>query len=145
MNVSNELTCSTADQTETIAYEGRTLCIIVRAEPAPDSTKFYTPTNFNLQVGKIVYPAGSEIPRHKHYPVRPSIACNTSEVLVVQKGRMIVELYNDDYKLLCGREVGVGDVVVLMSGGHGFRLIEDTVLLEVKQGPYGGREEKEIF
>src|ERR1700731_192883 len=100
MNVSNELT-STADQTETIAYEGRTLCIIVRAEPAPHSTKFYTPTDFNLQVGKIVYPAGSEIPRHKHYPVRPSITYNTSEVLVVQKGRMIVELYSDDYKLLC--------------------------------------------
>jgi quercetin dioxygenase-like cupin family protein len=132
------------DQTETIAYEGTTLCMIVRAEPAPHSTKFYTPTNFILQVGKIVYPAGREIPRHKHHRVTCTIY-NTSEALVVQKGRMIVDLYNDDCIFLCSREVTVGDVVVLAGGGHGFRFIEDTVLLEVKQGPYRGNQEKEIF
>ena len=118
--------------------------MIVRAEPVPEETTFYTPRHFTLQVGKIVYPAGSEIPRHAHRPVIRHLA-GTAEVLLVQKGRMLVDLYADDHALLCTREVGLGDVVILLSAGHGFRLLEDTVLLEIKQGPYGGLHEKELF
>ena len=119
--------------------------MIVRADPMPDETTFYTPYHFNLQVGKIVYPTGSEIPRHTHRSVIRQVV-GTSEVLVVQKGRMIVDIYaDDDQSFLCSREVGSGDVVVLLSAGHGFRLLEDTVLLEVKQGPYVGVHEKELF
>jgi quercetin dioxygenase-like cupin family protein len=118
--------------------------MIIRAEPVPDETTFYTPHHFNLQVGKIVYPAGGEIARHAHRPVIRHLV-GTSEVLVVQKGRMIVDIYADDRACLCSREVGSGDVVVLLSAGHGFRLLEDTVLLEVKQGPYSGLHEKELF
>ncbi len=118
--------------------------MIVRAEPIPDRTTFYTPRHFSLQVGNIVYPAGGEIPRHVHRPAIRYIA-GTSEVLVVQKGRMILDIYTDDQAFLCAREVGSGDVVLLLSGGHGFHLLEDTVLLEVKQGPYAGLQEKELF
>ena len=58
---------------------------------------------------------------------------------------MILDIYTDDQAFLCAREVGSGDVVLLLSGGHGFHLLEDTVLLEVKQGPYVGLQEKELF
>ncbi len=133
-----------AARTEAVSHRGRVVCMIVRAEPAPDETTFYTPYHFNVQVGKIVYPAGSEIPRHTHRSVIRYVV-GTSEVLVVQKGRMIVDIYTDDHAFLCSREVGLGDVVVLLSAGHGFRLLEDTVLLEVKQGPYVGLQEKELF
>jgi len=132
------------DRTEAISHRGNVVCMIVRAEPALEETAFYTPAHCNLQVGKIVYPAGSEIPRHAHRPVIRHLV-GTAEVLVVQKGRMIVDLYADDRAILCSREVAAGDVVVLLSGGHGFRLLEDTVLLEVKQGPYVGLHEKELF
>jgi shikimate kinase len=66
-------------------------------------------------------------------------------VLVVQRGRMLIDLYDGDKNLVATREMSVGDVVALVSGGHGFRLIEDTVLLEVKQGPYSGVQEKDRF
>lgn len=132
------------ERVETISHEGRTLCLIVRAEPAPEETVFYTPADFNLQVGKIVYPAGAEIPRHIHRPVIRSVS-GTSEVLVMQTGRMILDIYSDDRSSVCSREMAQGDVVILMGGGHGFRLLEDTVLLEVKQGPYSGVQEKERF
>lgn len=131
-------------RTEAISHRGKVVCMIVRVEPSPEETTFYTPHHFNLQVGKIVYPAGSEIPRHTHRPVIRHVA-GTTEVLVVQKGRMIVDVYGDDHARLCSREVGCGDVVVLLSASHGFRLLEDTVLLEVKQGPYVGLHEKEHF
>ena len=129
---------------ETVSHQGKTLCILIRGSVFPEKTTFYTPDAFNLQVGKIVYPAGGEIPRHTHVPVTRTVD-GTSEVLVVQKGRMILDLYTDDRVYICSREMVVGDVVVLMSGGHGFRLQEDTVLLEVKQGPYGGLKEKQRF
>jgi len=41
--------------------------------------------------------------------------------------------------------VSAGDVVLMVGGGHGFRMLEDTLFLEVKQGPYLDREEKERF
>ena len=134
----------TGDRVETVEHDGKVLCILVRATPWPAQTEFYTPNDYNLQLGNIVYPAGSAIPRHSHRPVTRTVA-GTSEVLVVQKGRMFIDLYDDDKTLVATREMAAGDAVALVSGGHGFRLIEDTVLLEVKQGPYSGVQEKDRF
>jgi hypothetical protein len=135
---------ATGDRVETIRHQGQVLCILVRATPAPVQTEFYTPNDYNLQMGNIVYPAGGTIPRHSHRPVTRTVS-GTSEVLVVQQGRMLIDLYDDDKNLVATREMATGDAVALVSGGHGFRLLEDTVLLEVKQGPYSGLQEKDRF
>jgi quercetin dioxygenase-like cupin family protein len=129
---------------ETVEHQGRVLCILVRASPAPTQTEFYTPNDYNLQLGNIVYPAGGTIPRHSHRPVTRTVS-GTSEVLVVQRGKMLIDLYDDEKKLVATREMTAGDAIALVSGGHGFRLLEDTVLLEVKQGPYSGIQEKDRF
>jgi quercetin dioxygenase-like cupin family protein len=129
---------------ETITHAGKIVCIIVRGEPGPGNSRFYTPGDLELQVGKIVCPAGSVIARHRHPQVARTII-NKLEVVIVQQGRMIVDLYSDDETLLGSHELGSGDLIVLASGGHGFILLEDTVLLEVKQGPYQGSEDKELF
>jgi quercetin dioxygenase-like cupin family protein len=131
-------------ESEAILDGSKLLCLIIRAEPTPGRTTFYTSPDSNLQVGKIVYPRGGEIPRHTHRQVTRTV-CETSEVLVVQKGRMIIDVYDDSYALVESREMARGDVVILLAGGHGFRLLEDTVLLEVKQGPYSGLQEKDRF
>lgn len=129
---------------ETITHKGEALCILVRAAPLPTATTFYTPNEFNLQVGKIVYAAGTEIPRHSHRLVSRNVT-GTSEVIFVQKGRLMLDLYDETRALVTSREMNSGDVVALVSGGHGFRLLEDTVLIEVKQGPYSGVQEKDRF
>lgn len=110
----------------------------------PEKTTFLTPPEFNAQVGFIVYPADGEIVRHVHLPLERHIV-GTSEVLVVRKGRCKVDIYNDERQLVVTRELRRGDILVIVSGGHGFRMLEDTVLLEVKQGPYTGLDEKEQF
>jgi len=134
-----------ADPTvETVACGGKTLCIIIRARPLPKATTFYTPNEFNLQVGKIVYGAGTEIPRHSHRPVSRSVT-GTSEVIIVQEGRTILDVYDDAKTLVASREIEAGDIVALVSGGHGFRQLTETVLVEVKQGPYSGVQEKDRF
>src|SRR5262249_25682232 len=122
---------------ETIEADGAVLAYIAHAGPLPDTTTFLTPDDCNLQVGHIVYPARGEIARPVHLPIERHLVGST-EVLIVQRGRCEVDVYTDDERLITTRELGEGDIVIAVSGGHGFRTLEDTVLLEIKQGPYPG-------
>jgi quercetin dioxygenase-like cupin family protein len=131
-------------QIEVITARDKVLALIVRGDTQYDRTTFVTPDDFNLQVGFVVYPAGGTIAPHLHLPL-PRQITGTSEVLVVRSGRCVVDLFDDDRRAVTTRELAAGDVIVLMAGGHGFRMLEDTVLLEVKQGPYTGLQEKERF
>jgi mannose-6-phosphate isomerase-like protein (cupin superfamily) len=130
---------------ETIAHEGVVLAYIAHGGVLPAETTFMTPPECNMQVGQVVYPAGGEIPRHAHLPVERHLVGST-EVLVVQQGRCVVDVYSEDRRLVATRELGLGDILISVGGGHGFRVLEDLVLLEVKQGPYPGKAaEKEGF
>jgi len=129
---------------ECIRYNDQQLAYIIRAAYLPDRTTFLTPPEFKQQVGYIVYPAGSEIARHIHRPLERHLV-GTSEVLIVKKGRCLIDIYNDDRELVATRELYPGDVMLMVGGGHGFRMLEDTVFLEIKQGPYTGLDEKEQF
>ncbi|UCG11999.1 MAG: hypothetical protein JSU72_16005 [Deltaproteobacteria bacterium] len=129
---------------ECIVWEDKPLAYIIRAEFAPEQTTFLTSPELDFQAGFVVYPAEGEIGRHVHRPLERHIV-GTSEVLVVRKGRCIIDIYNDDQEKVASPELGVGDVVLLLGGAHGFRMLEDTVFFEVKQGPYLGTEEKEQF
>jgi len=132
------------EHVEHIAWNGKPLAYIIRAEMNPEKTTFLTPSEFNLQVGFVVYPAGGEIARHVHLPLERQIV-GTSEVLIVKKGRCLLEIYNDDREKVATRELREGDVMLMVGGGHGFRMTEDTVFLEIKQGPYTGLDEKDRF
>jgi mannose-6-phosphate isomerase-like protein (cupin superfamily) len=129
---------------EQIIWKDKPLAYIIRAEMAPGKTTFLTPSELNLQVGFVVYPAGGEVARHLHRPLERHIV-GTSEVLVVKEGRCQMDIYDDDRRLVATRELRKGDIMLMVGGGHGFRMLEDTVLLEVKQGPYTGLDEKERF
>ena len=129
---------------ECITSNGKPLAYIIREEMQPEKTTFLTPSELNLQVGFIVYAAKGEIPRHVHRPLKREIV-GTSEVLLVKQGRCQIDIYNDDRELVATRELRRGDVMAMVGGGHGFRMLEDTVFLEIKQGPYTGLDEKERF
>jgi hypothetical protein len=132
------------DHVEHIVSDGRALAYIIRAELTPGRTTFVTPDDFTHQVGLIVYPAGGEIRRHIHKPLERHIV-GTSEVILVRKGRCELDVYDDNRVLVATRELRAGDLMLMVGGGHGFRMLEDTVLIEVKQGPYTGLSEKELF
>jgi hypothetical protein len=129
---------------EQIVADNRVLALIIRRELEPSKTTFITEEAMNFQAGFIVYPAGSEIARHVHKPVHRELN-GTSEVLFLKKGRCDVDFFTDGKQLVATRELRQGDVLLLLGGGHGFRLFEDTVFLEIKQGPYTGLDEKERF
>jgi quercetin dioxygenase-like cupin family protein len=130
---------------ETISNGATVLAYLARCGALPSMTTFLTPDDCNLQVGYVVYPAGGEIARHVHLPVQRHLVGST-EVLIVQRGRCEVDIFDADRRLVATRELNTGDIIIAVSGGHGFRVVEDTVLLEVKQGPYPGQSaEKERF
>lgn len=118
--------------------------LVVRDGPLPDHTTFLTAPDHALQLGYIVYPAGHEIPRHTHKPIVRTLT-GTAEVLVVKQGRCELDVYDADAALVETVTLATGDVVLLLAGGHAFRMLEDTVLMEIKQGPYPGPDEKAHF
>lgn len=133
-----------SDNLEWVTDAGQPLALIIRAATQPDKTWFITPPEFKQQVGFVVYPAGGEIRRHTHRPLQRHLI-GTSEVLVLRQGHCLIDIYNDAHDLIATRELRSGDVMLMVGGGHGFRMLEDTVFLEVKQGPYTGLDEKEVF
>lgn len=127
-----------------VSSTGLPLSYIIRAGAEPNQTEFITPPETNLQVGFVVYPAKGEIQRHVHRPLERRLI-GTSEVLLVKSGRCEVDIYDDDRNFVETYELSTGDVLLMVGGGHGFRMLEHTILLEVKQGPYLTPNEKETF
>lgn len=132
------------EHVEVISRGGQPLAYIISSQMSPEQTTFVTPNDFKQQVGFVVYPAGGEIARHTHLPLERHLV-GTSEVVVVRSGRCEVDIYDDANEFVATRELAAGDIMLMVAGGHGFRMIEDTVLLEIKQGPYTGLQEKERF
>ncbi|MBI5507436.1 MAG: hypothetical protein HY903_01665 [Deltaproteobacteria bacterium] len=129
---------------ESIEAEGRVLAFVIRAHAETTATTFVTSPEMNFQAGFIVHPQGHKIPRHRHPAIRREVA-GTAEALLVRRGRCRVDFYDGQERPVTSRELRAGDVMVLLSGGHGFEMLEDTVLLEIKQGPYTAASDKERF
>jgi quercetin dioxygenase-like cupin family protein len=133
-----------AERIEQITWNGTLLAIILKSGALEEKTSFLTPSEINLQVGTVACPAGQSIARHVHIPLERRLR-GTSEVIIVRKGACQAEIFNDHRETVATRRLETGDIVILLSGGHGFQATEDTVFLEIKQGPYIGLEEKERF
>jgi hypothetical protein len=129
---------------EVVRDSGRVLAYIVRAHATSERTRFLTPDDSNLQLGLIAYRAGQRVAPHYHLPVERTTR-GTLEFLSVREGSCELDLYDDGNRRVATLPLNVGDVVLLVTGGHGIRMLTDTVLLEVKQGPYTGVEEKVRF
>jgi mannose-6-phosphate isomerase-like protein (cupin superfamily) len=89
-------------------------------------------------------PAGYRIEPHVHNAVTREVHF-TQEVLLIRKGKVKVDFYTQDKVYLESRVLETGDVILLASGGHGFTMLEPTEMIEVKQGPYAGDEDKTRF
>jgi len=120
---------------EEVKIDGRVAAIIVRNEFRPDGIQFVTPDDYSQQLGYMRRPAGYVIQPHIHLQVDRQ-ASFTQEVLYMRKGRVRVDFYREDELYVDSREISTGDVILLSTGGHGFEMLEESELIEVKQGPY---------
>ena len=115
------------------------LAIILRAAYEPDSIEFLTTNDQSLQLGVMRRPRGHVIAPHMHKPVLRTVQY-TYEALFIARGRVEVTFFNERREQVATRELRQGDCVMLIAGGHGFRVLEDCKMIEVKQGPYSGTD-----
>lgn len=129
---------------ETIVDGKQTIALIVRAGFDKPGLHFFTPPSFSQQLAVMRHPAGKRIAAHSHKAVSRRVL-RTQEVLLVRKGKVRVTLYSAKRERLCARVLSAGDLILLCGGGHGFQMLEETTMVEIKQGPYAGDKDKVVF
>lgn len=124
---------------------GETLiAIIISSKFDREGIHFFTPGDFSQQLAYMCHPAGKIIEPHVHNPVQREVFF-TQEVLFLRRGRLRVDFYDNNQNYLESRVLVAGDVILLASGGHGFEALEEIEMIEVKQGPYAGDQDKTRF
>ncbi len=123
---------------------GETLGIILRAEHKEEGIEFFTPDDFPQQLGYMKHKKGHKIKPHLHNKIERTINF-TFEVLFIKSGKVKVNFYNLNKEHLTSDVLKGGDVILLAFGGHGFEILEDAEIIEVKQGPYVGDDDKTRF
>lgn len=128
---------------EVISYNGVKYAEVIRADVRVDKTRFFSPAESSFQFGLLAHPAGFAEPPHYHKPF-PREVSDLQQMFVMQRGRVMVELYSDEGELLCEIELKTGDAIVLIHGVHALRVLEDFQAVSVKQGPFLGTENDKI-
>ncbi len=129
---------------EQVIHKKKLLSVIIRANYKSEGIEFFTPDDFSQQLAYMNREKDYVIPPHVHNPVQRDVHF-TQEVLVIKSGKVRVDYYDDDRNYLESRILNQGDVVLLAYGGHGFEMLEDSEIIEVKQGPYAGEMDKVRF
>ena len=129
---------------QVISHDGTTLAMVVRSSFYAEAVDFITPDDNELQVGYMRRPEGYVIPAHRHLVTHRELQ-NTQEVLYIRSGKMRVDFYSQDAAYLRSIIIGPGDLILLIAGGHGFKVLEAVDLIEVKQGPYVAIEDKGVI
>ena len=129
---------------EKIEHNGLFLGVLLRANYRTAGIEFFTPDEFSQQLGYMNREKGYVIPPHVHNPVVREVQY-TKEVLFVKSGRVRTDFYDEDQAYLESRVLYQGDVLLLAYGGHGFEMLEQSEMIEVKQGPYAGEADKTRF
>tara|TARA_Y100000996_G_C22392171_1_gene589600 strand:+ start:240 stop:668 length:429 start_codon:yes stop_codon:yes gene_type:complete len=129
---------------EKIEIDNKLYAIIIRSNYKKDGIEFFTPGNFSQQLGYMKRPSGYEIKPHIHKKISKKIEF-TQEVLFIKSGKLRVDFYNTEKKYIQSKIIEKGDIILLSDGGHGFKVIDECEIYEVKQGPYDESNDKERF
>ena len=127
-----------------IKKKDRILAMILSNNYNENGVKFLTPDEYSQQIAYMHHPEGKVIDAHIHNLVHRNVVL-TQEVLFIKKGKLRVDFYDDYQDYLESCILNEGDTILLASGGHGFKVIEEVEMIEVKQGPYSGENDKTRF
>ena len=127
-----------------IEHNGHLLAMIIKDSYSKPGISFFTPDDLSQQLAYMKHPSGTKIEPHVHNPVRREVHY-TQEVLIIKRGILRVDFYDDNKTYLKSHILEKGDVILLIEGGHGFEVIEEVEMVEVKQGPYAGDDDKTRF
>jgi mannose-6-phosphate isomerase-like protein (cupin superfamily) len=129
---------------ENITFNDKTLAIIIRKDHHENGIKFLTEEHYSQQLAYMHHPKGKIIDAHIHNFENRNVIY-TQEVLIIRKGKLRVDFYQDNREYIESYILNEGDIIFLASGGHGFEVLEELEMVEVKQGPYLGERDKVRF
>jgi hypothetical protein len=129
---------------EEIVHNRELLAIVVSNNFDKEGIHFFTPDDLSQQLASMKHSIGKIIDPHVHNPVKREVHY-TQEVLFIRKGKLRVDFYDESQNYFESRILESGDVILLIKGGHGFKVLEDIEMFEVKQGPYAGNKDKTRF
>ena len=127
-----------------ITIDNRLLSIIIRHNFEKEGIEFFTPNDFSQQLAYMKRPKEYVIPPHVHNPMQRQVQL-TQEVLYIKSGKVRVDFYDNERNYLQSSVLEKGDVILLADGGHGFEMLEESEVIEIKQGPYAGEMDKVRF
>ena len=119
------------------------MALLIKNEFESEGINFLTPDDAYMQVASMKHDDQHVIIPHYHNRIPRNIDY-TCEAIVMKKGRLKVYLY-DNLELKYEFIINKGDILILYSGGHGFKCIGQVSMVEIKQGPFVGAEDKTRF
>jgi hypothetical protein len=129
---------------ENFKHNDKLQAVIIRSSFHKEGIVFFTPDDFSQQLGYMSRPEGYVIDPHVHNFVERKVSL-TQEVLYIKSGKVRVDFFDDDKEYLESTILNTGDVILLAAGGHGFKMLEQSEMIEIKQGPYCGDVDKTRF
>ncbi len=120
------------------------LAMIIKDEDVEYEKYFATDSDQDLQIAKFNLKKDTKIDRHIHLEQKRTIY-STSEVIVITRGQIEVEIFDKNLELVDNLIAKKGDIVALFQGGHGLKMSTDCEFIEVKQGPYLEEIDKKRF
>lgn len=129
---------------ERITYNNQEIAIIIRKEFKKPGVHFFTPNDYSQQLAYMAHPSGKKIQPHIHKKNKREVLY-TQETLIIKEGKLRVSFYSEDQEFLFNKILYAGDIILLIKGGHGFEVLEDIEMIEIKQGPYAGDNDKIKF
>lgn len=120
---------------ECVTHEDITIAIIIRSSYEQEGIRFFTSDDFSQQLAYMKRPEGYSITPHIHCRVNREVQL-TQEVLFIKKGKVQIDFFDNDQCFLQSKTLKTGDVILLAAGGHGLTFLEQSEIIEVKQGPY---------
>ena len=125
-------------KSEEIKKDGKILAIILRSAASDKNVEFVTPKEFPMQLGVHKRKKGDYVKAHEHIPFGRLKNLAVQEVIFVKKGKLLVGLYHK--KKVYRKVIISSGEIILLNTGHNVKFLEDTKMIEVKQGPYRERE-----
>jgi hypothetical protein len=131
---------------EYFRHKDKLIGMCVRKYHNWQETTFLTPDDNYQQIGLLAYGANHMVKPHAHYKV-PRNVNFTQEVLLCVSGRIVYTFYDeeDNWQELASCELTAGDLLCLFGAGHGGKALEPTRLIEIKQGPFLGVQDKYYY
>jgi hypothetical protein len=109
----------------------------------PSGLNFYTEDKNFIQVGTWNYKKNTLLDLHYHLEF-PRVAYKTNESVYVVKGRINCSLFTEDGEFLTEIEINENEMITQFNGAHEYKILEDTIAIEIKNGPYFGPEKDRV-